>query len=77
MAKDVATSIDTLVDLFDRIESFFKRIEIYVDVPPTEAMTDLIIKIMVEVLGILTVATREMKQGSASELVLRDDIVLD
>lgn len=77
MAKDVATSIDALVDLFDRIESFFKRIEIYVDVPPTEAMTDLIIKIMVEVLGILTVATREMKQGSASELVLRDDIVLD
>jgi hypothetical protein len=77
VAKDVATSKDALVDLFDRIESFFKRIETYVDVPPTEAMTDLIIKIMVEVLGILAVATREMKQGSASELVLRDDVVLD
>jgi len=35
-------------------------------------MTDTIVKIMVEVLGILAIATKEMKQGSTSEPILFD-----
>jgi hypothetical protein len=58
--------------LFERIESLFKRLETYAEVPPTHAMMDLIVKILVEVLGILAIATKEMKQGSASELSHRD-----
>ena len=34
-------------------------------------MTDIIIKIMVEVLSILSIATKEMKQSRASELISR------
>jgi hypothetical protein len=67
VAKDVRASHDALIDLFDRIESIFKHLETYTEVPPTHAMVDLIVKIMVEVLGILTIATKEIKQGSASE----------
>jgi hypothetical protein len=67
VAKDVRASHDVLVDLFDRIENFFKRLETYTEVPPTHAMMDVIVKIMVEVLGILSIATKEIKQGSASE----------
>jgi hypothetical protein len=72
VAKDVGASKVALVDLFGRIENFFNRIESYTEVPPTGAMTDLMVKIMVEVIGILAVATKEMRQGSASELVLGD-----
>ena len=68
-AKDVEASHEALADLFERIEYFFKRLETYTEVPPTDAMTDMIVKIMVEVLNIFAIATKEMKQGRASELL--------
>ena len=48
------------------MEYFFKRLEVYVEVRPTAAMTDIIVKIMVEVLGILGIVTKEIKQGRMS-----------
>ena len=66
-AKDVSASEEALADLFDRIENFFKRLESYTEVPPTNAMADIIVKIMVEVLNIFAIATKEIKQGRASE----------
>ena len=65
-AKDVDASHEALADLFERIENFFRRLESYMGVPPTDAMTDIIVKIMVEVLNIFATATKEMKQGRAS-----------
>ena len=41
------------------------------EVPPTNAMTDIIVKIMVEVLNIFAIATKEMKQGRASVSIPR------
>ncbi|KAI9442916.1 hypothetical protein H4582DRAFT_1141827 [Lactarius indigo] len=64
-AKDIDASQEALADLFERIENFFKRLESYTEVPPTSAMTDMIVKIMVEVLNIFAIATKEMKQGRA------------
>jgi hypothetical protein len=58
-----------LIDIFSRIEGFFKRPESYTEVPPTCAMTDISIKIMVEVLKILGLATKEIKQRRPSEPV--------
>ena len=37
--------------------------------PPADAMTDIIVKIMTEVLDILAIATKEMRQGRASGLL--------
>jgi hypothetical protein len=68
-ARDVGASQDAIVDLFERIENFFRRLETYTEVPPTHAMMDLIVKIMVEVLGILAIATKEIRQRSASKLI--------
>ncbi|KAH8997824.1 hypothetical protein EDB86DRAFT_3242996 [Lactarius hatsudake] len=68
-AKDVAASQDALVDIFERTESFFRRLEEYSEVPTTEAMKDIIVKIMVEVLGIFGIVMKEMKQGRTSELI--------
>ena len=44
---------------------------------PTIAMRDIIIKIMVEVLTILGIVTREMKRGRLSELMSHIFITLD
>jgi hypothetical protein len=65
----VEASKDALIDLFERIENFFKRLESYTAVPPTDAMTDIIVKIMIEVLNICAIATKEMKQNRASALL--------
>ena len=65
-ARDVQARHETLVDIFERIESFFRRLEIYTEVPPTPEMMHIIIQIMVEVLSILGIATKEMKQGRTS-----------
>jgi len=46
---------------------FFRRLETYIQVPPTKDMMDMIIHIMVEVLSILGIATKEIKQGRMSE----------
>jgi hypothetical protein len=70
-AKDVSAAQEALIDIFERVENFFKRLETYTEVPPTEAMTDINVKIMVEVLNILAIATKETKQGRTSELAGR------
>jgi hypothetical protein len=46
---------------------FFRRLETYTQVQPTTEMMDMIIQIMVEVLSILGIATKEIKQGRMSE----------
>jgi len=69
-AKDVRASQDILIDIFERIENFFRRLETYTEVPPTPEMMDIIMKIMVEVLCILAIATKEIKQSRMSERCL-------
>jgi hypothetical protein len=61
--KDASASHDKLKDLFNRIEHFFHRLEIYTGITPTTAMTGIIVEIMVEVLIILTFVTKEAKHG--------------
>jgi hypothetical protein len=66
-AKDVRASHETLLDIFGRVEMFFRRLEMYTEVPLTTEMTEVIIEIMAEVLSIVGIATKEIKQGRASE----------
>ncbi|KAI9438067.1 hypothetical protein H4582DRAFT_232826 [Lactarius indigo] len=68
-AKDVAASKDALAELFERIGSFFSRLESYTEVKPTAAMTNIITKIMVEVLMIFGMATKELRRGSAKKFL--------
>ncbi|KAH9037500.1 hypothetical protein EDB85DRAFT_608746 [Lactarius pseudohatsudake] len=76
--KDVRASQNALVDLFGRMEYFFKRLERYIDVRPTAAMTDIIVKIMVELISILGMVTKEIRQGRTmrylKKLVGRKDV---
>ena len=77
MAKDTSSSKDKLVELFNRIERFFCRLEIHTSITPTTAMKDIIIEIMVEVLTILGIATKEVKSGGLSELMSQGFTILD
>ena len=67
-AKDASSGKDKLIELFNRIERFFGRLEIYTGITPTAAMTAIILDIMVEILTILRIATKEVKRGGLSEL---------
>ena len=58
---------DILVNIFERVESFFRRLEVYTNVPPTTEMTEMSVQIMVEVLSILGIAMKELKQSRMSE----------
>jgi hypothetical protein len=71
-AKDVHASQDTLLDVFKHIEIFFRRLEVYAEVQPTPEMMDIIVNIMVEILSILAIATKEINQGLPSERFLSD-----
>ena len=74
---DVPASWDTLIDIFDRMEAFFQRLEIYTRVSPPLEMIDIIVKIMVEVLAILGIATKEMRQGRTSKQFLCNWVAVD
>jgi len=55
------------LDTFERIERFFQRLDVYTGVEPTPEMIDMMVQIMVEVISILGIATKGIKQGRTSE----------
>ncbi|KAN0138107.1 Ankyrin repeat-containing domain protein [Lactarius tabidus] len=69
VVKDVHETQDILIDLFDRMKFFFMRLEKFIAVKPTAAMTDIIVQIMVEVINILGIATKEIEQGQFKKYV--------
>jgi hypothetical protein len=68
--KDVNAAQEVLIDIFEHIKNYFKCLETYTEVRPSETMTAIIVKIMVEVLNILGIAMKEIKQGRTSELTI-------
>jgi hypothetical protein len=68
--KGVLDDYDTLADLLESVEHFLIRLDIYTKIPPTVSMTEIIIKILVELLSILALATKQLQQGKLSECVL-------
>jgi hypothetical protein len=68
--RDVRASHSTIIDIFERMEFFFLRLETYIEVQPTTEMRDIIIKIMVEVLSILAITTKEINRHRMSGFLL-------
>ncbi len=71
-AKDVLASHDALVDLFERIQFFLKRLGVHTQILPTKDMVEILVEIVAKVLSILSIATKVMQQSRTSELFLRD-----
>ena len=66
----VLDDYDTLADLLESVEHFLNRLDIYTKIPPTVSMIEMIVKILVELLSILALATKQLQQGKLSESVL-------
>ena len=67
-AKGVSTSYDALIDLFECFEQNLNRLKVLTEIP--SAVGEIMVKIMVELLDVLALATQQIKQGRFSELVL-------
>ena len=63
-------SYDALLDIFECIENFFRRLSIYTEIQATSAMTRMMIEIMVEILSVLALATEQINQGRFSMSVV-------
>lgn len=63
----MSASYDALAELFESIERFLSRLDIYTRIPLVPAMANVVVKIIAEVLSILAVATKQVKQGRLSE----------
>ncbi|KAI0270950.1 hypothetical protein BGY98DRAFT_223739 [Russula aff. rugulosa BPL654] len=68
-AKAVRADQVALSEMFERIEAFFGRLEIYTEVAPNEGMVKTITAILVEVLNFIGIATKEMKQSRTKKYV--------
>ncbi|KAF8261176.1 hypothetical protein EI94DRAFT_1705734 [Lactarius quietus] len=62
-ADGVSASYDALLELFECIGSFLKRLEIYTKISLSPLMTEMIVKIMAEMLSVLAQAKKQVKQG--------------
>lgn len=67
--KDVIAH-DPLVVLLELIESFLKHLDIYTKISPTAAMTEIVMKTLVELLSVLGRAIKLIKQGQQGEFLL-------
>ena len=52
------------------MEHLLNRLDIYIKIPPTDNITEVIIKILVDLLSILALTTKQVQQGKLSESVL-------
>jgi hypothetical protein len=66
-ASRVSSSYDALLNIFECLGNFLRRLEVYTMIPPTPVMTDIIVKILVEILSVLALATKQIKDGRFSK----------
>ena len=71
-AKGIISNCDALADLLESIEHFLSRLNIYARIPPTPAIDEIVVKILVELISTLALVTKELKQRRSSEPILTD-----
>jgi len=61
---------ETLIHLFERIQFFLQRLTTYIKMPLTNDLTELLGKIMAQILHILALSTKAMTESRTSKLSL-------
>ena len=69
MVKDVIASYEVLIDLLERTQFFLQRLNHYIATSLTPEMTELLAKILAQVLSVLALSTKEMKEKRISVLI--------
>jgi hypothetical protein len=67
--KDVAASCETLINLFERVHFFLQRLQSYTGIPLTTGLTELLGKIMAQILCILALSAKVMTERRISQLI--------
>jgi|SRR6267142_601090 len=73
VANEVSSDYDDLLDIFEDLGNFLKRLDDYVDIPPTQKITDVIVKIMVELLSVLVLAKKQIERGRICTCTIKYD----
>jgi hypothetical protein len=60
-ASDFLSSYNALIELFERLMRFLKRLEIYMEIQLTTMMKDTIVEIMFEILSVVALAAKQIK----------------
>ena len=68
--KSVSDDYDGLIELFELFGRYLRRLQVFTEIPP--ALGEILVKIMVELLGVLALTTRQIKQGRFSGSLLTD-----
>jgi hypothetical protein len=67
-AIGISTSYDALLDLFECVSNLLKRLQIYTErIPLSPMMSEIVVKILAEVIAVLALATKQIKQGRLSK----------
>jgi len=67
--RDVSASHDAVIHMFERIHLFLQRLNIYTEIPLTDELTELLGKIMAQLLCILALSTKVMADSRMSGLL--------
>ena len=71
MVKNVIASYEALINLFERTQHFLQRLNHYTATSLTPEMMELLAKILAQVLSVLALSTKEMKERKISALISR------
>ena len=63
----MSASYDALLELFECLGNFLKRLHIYTGISLDPLMTDIVAKIMVELISILAVSKKQIGRGRLSK----------
>ena len=67
-AIGISTSYDALLDVFECVSNLLKRLHIYTErIPLSAMMSEIVVKIIAEVIAVLALATKQIKQGRLSK----------
>jgi len=75
--RDLAADHDTLIHLFERIHFFLQRLNGYTGIPLTNEFTELLGKIMAQILSILAISTKVLAQSRMSASLHLPNPLLD
>ena len=67
-AMGTSTSYDVLLDFFECVSNLLNRLHIYTEIIPlSPMMSGIVVKIMAEIIAMLALATKQIKQGRLSK----------
>ena len=71
-AKSMISSREALVNVLESIGQFVGRLKIYTEIPLSSAMVEIVVQIMVELISVLALETKEFTRRRLGASVLTD-----